>query len=73
MFSLATTGAAESPAVLHLQDGLGAAIATFKSDLDREPTPVELRSGFLFSIGALDYSKERFEERQIERNALTAP
>ena len=60
LFDRVSVGVVESPAAVILQDGLGDAIAMFSSDLGRKPSEAELRAGFLFSLGSLDYDKEQF-------------
>lgn len=65
MFSLAADGLVEAPVIGVLQDGLTKARAEFRADIGREPSPGELRQGFIFSLGALEYARERFASSQV--------
>ena len=63
LFNQARQAQPASQAARHLKDGLGDAAASFASDLKREPSPAELRAGFLFSVSSLASSRELFNER----------
>lgn len=75
MFALATAGAASSPAVCRIQDGLSSAINVFHADWERDPSPAELHAGFLFALSSLDLAQDLQERsaRPVVGEPLSPP